>query len=74
MAKRGTDETARQLQKRARVDDEPENTQQIAVSQNARGGQLIQSVKRTSGLTAPIMVLSGHAVSLIIANKKLGYT
>ncbi|KAA1078778.1 hypothetical protein PGTUg99_014943 [Puccinia graminis f. sp. tritici] len=49
-----------------RPKSEEPNTQQLVVSSDGTGkGQLIQSVKRTSGLAAPIMVLSGHSAEVL---------
>lgn len=58
-------ETSTVISKRNKSDD-PFNTQQLVVASDGSGkGQLIQSVKRTSGLAAPIMVLSGHSAEVL---------
>lgn len=50
------------LIKRARFEEDgaDSNTQQLVVSQDGKGKGLVQSIKRTSGLQAPIVQLSGH--------------
>ncbi|CAH7676391.1 WD40-repeat-containing domain protein [Phakopsora pachyrhizi] len=45
--------------------DEPEGQQLVVSSDGTGKGQLIQTVKRTSGLAAPIMVLSGHSAEVL---------
>ncbi|EGG07925.1 uncharacterized protein MELLADRAFT_71582 [Melampsora larici-populina 98AG31] len=63
MVKRPSEDGAL-ISKRAKADEE--NHQQLIVSSDGSGkGQLIQSVKRTSGLAAPIMVLSGHTAEVL---------
>ncbi|KAK4056337.1 hypothetical protein OIO90_002781 [Microbotryomycetes sp. JL221] len=62
MSKRvGADSDA--LIKRQRVEDEDPSLQQIVVASDGNSsnkGALIQTVRRTSGLQAPIMCLQGH--------------
>jgi WD40 repeat protein len=57
-AKRPQSESALLLAKRTRIEDDP-NYQQLTVAATDEHGKgaLIQSVRRTSGLSAPIMVL-----------------
>ena len=45
--------------------NEDTNTQSLVIAQDAKGKGLIQSIQRTSGLKAPIMVLSGHKVRFV---------
>ncbi|GAA6006286.1 hypothetical protein JCM10207_000590 [Rhodosporidiobolus poonsookiae] len=54
------------LLKRQKVDDD--HSQQLIVSaadENSTKGALIQTVRRTSGLAAPIMCLRGHAAEVL---------
>lgn len=66
---RKNDSSSTALSKRARVEDEPEGpTMTVAIGSTSSGGKpeagaLIRTVKRTSGLEAPIVSLSGaHGV------------
>lgn len=62
MSKRSGDPQSA-LIKRARMEEDDPSLQQIVVASDgnsANKGALIQTVKRTSGLTAPIMCLQGH--------------
>jgi Prp8 binding protein len=67
MSKRPGDDSGMQLQKRARLEDVPEGTQSLVVSQSATGKGQVSFVKRTSQLQAPIMVLSGHSGEILDA-------
>lgn len=53
--------------KRARVEDEDENTMTLTVASSGEGQRknaLVRTIKRTSGLEAPIVSLAGaHGVS-----------
>lgn len=61
--KRGPQGDSVALSKRARVEDVDESAHQMMISQNAQGKGVVSTVKRTSGLQQPIMVLQGHTVS-----------
>lgn len=65
--KRGSDNTASQLTKRARFEDPNVRTQELVVSSGGKGagGQLIASVQRTSGLQTPIVRLDGHSSEVL---------
>ncbi|KAG0149043.1 hypothetical protein CROQUDRAFT_89618 [Cronartium quercuum f. sp. fusiforme G11] len=64
MANKRPSDAGALISKRVKADDE--NHQQLIVSSDGSGkGQLIQTVKRTSGLAAPIMVLSGHSAEIL---------
>ena len=68
-AKRGPDEVGGgALTKRARFDGDggPNGTQKLVVSSDAKGrGQLVASIKRTSGLQAPIVKFEGHGSEVL---------
>ena len=56
------------LIKRARAEEQPKNQIAISSAGDDRSKGLIRTVKRTSGLEAPIVSLSGaHSVSLNIS-------
>ncbi|KAI5477429.1 WD repeat protein, Prp8 binding protein [Pseudohyphozyma bogoriensis] len=65
MSKRSS-QTTDALVKRVRVEDE--NMQQLTVASSGKDGDknaLIQTIKRTSGLSAPIMCLKGHGKEIL---------
>jgi Prp8 binding protein len=67
-SKRGAEGYGGQLVKRARFDgdDGDDGSQQIVVSSDAKGrGQLVANIKRTSGLSAPIVKLQGHGSEVL---------
>lgn len=74
MSKRATSPSS-SLIKRARTDDGPDPMlQQIVVASDgndANKNALIQTIRRTSGLTAPIMCLQVHSCTLVLRKLKL---
>jgi len=52
------------LTKRARVEDAVDE-QSIVVSQNAQGKGVVSTIRRTSGLQHPIMILQGHTAECL---------
>lgn len=56
------------LIKRVRIEDDQTNMEQMVVASDgnsANKGALIQSIRRTSGLTSPIMCLQGHKAEVL---------
>ncbi|KAH8913881.1 hypothetical protein BT69DRAFT_70267 [Atractiella rhizophila] len=54
------------ISKRSRTDGAGEEQQMVVASAGEGKGALVQGVKRTSGLQAPIMCLTGHQVSYLL--------
>jgi Prp8 binding protein len=65
--KRGSDNTAGQVVKRARFEDPNSRIQELVVSSGGKGnsGQLVASIQRTSGLQTPIVRLDGHGSEVL---------
>ncbi|GAA5836778.1 hypothetical protein JCM11251_005785 [Rhodosporidiobolus azoricus] len=66
MSKRPTSESDALIKRQRTAEDDPNVQQLVVAAADEHGkGALIQAVRRTSGLSAPIMCLRGHAAEIL---------